>query len=117
VIGTEHDKAAMDVILKFIGETYTQSRSIIKKEVCEQCLTQLSFASYSPCTSQIVKSLEVPVPSGSRKKHTPSLRPKEAHTTIYQLTKLIVQKLSGGKGVSIPVSAALCSRVALMVRD
>ncbi|KAJ7879323.1 hypothetical protein B0H13DRAFT_1892282 [Mycena leptocephala] len=94
VIGTEHDKAAMDVILKFIGETYTQSRSIIKKE--------------------IVKSLEVPVPSGSRKKHTPSLRPKEAHTTIYQLTKLIVQKLSGGKGVSIPVSAALCSRVALM---
>ncbi|KAJ7811766.1 hypothetical protein B0H13DRAFT_1926529 [Mycena leptocephala] len=83
VIGTEHDKAAMDVILKFIGETYTQSRSIIKKERLEE-------------------------------EAHPSLRPKEAHTTIYQLTKLIVQKLSGGKGVSIPVSAALCSRVALM---
>ncbi|KAJ7856008.1 hypothetical protein B0H13DRAFT_2357614 [Mycena leptocephala] len=88
-IGTEHDKAAMDIVLKFIRETYSPSRSIIKKE--------------------IVKSLELPVPSSSRKKHTPSLRPKEAHTTIYQLTKL-----SGGKGVSIPVSAALCSRVALM---
>lgn len=35
VAGTEHDQAAMDVIQKFIGDVLTQSRSAIKKEVCD----------------------------------------------------------------------------------
>jgi hypothetical protein len=34
VVGTEHNQAAMDVVQKFIAEVFTQSRSIIKKEVC-----------------------------------------------------------------------------------
>ncbi|KAJ7042190.1 hypothetical protein C8F04DRAFT_1252168 [Mycena alexandri] len=92
VAGTEHDKAAMDVVLKFIGDVLTQSRSTIKKEV--------------------VKSVEV-----AKQKKTqdpPSLRPDHTHTTIYQLTKTIVQKLSGGKAISIPITPALCARVAMM---
>ncbi|KAJ7833065.1 hypothetical protein B0H13DRAFT_1914742 [Mycena leptocephala] len=36
------------------------------------------------------------------------------HTTIHQLTKTIVQKPSGGKVVSIPITPALCGRIALM---
>ncbi|KAJ7844314.1 hypothetical protein B0H13DRAFT_2411590 [Mycena leptocephala] len=81
VVGTEHDRAAMDIIQKFIGDAFTQSRSIIKKEWPN---------SYS------------------------TLRPNDTHTTIYQLTKTIVQKLSGGKVVSIPITPALCARIALM---
>ncbi|KAJ7347292.1 hypothetical protein DFH08DRAFT_1002059 [Mycena albidolilacea] len=96
VPGTEHDQAAMDIVQKFIADAFTQSRSIIKKE--------------------IVKSVEIPRPkkSNSDKKHVPSLRPKEERTTIYQLTKTVVQKLSGGKSISIPITAALCARVAMM---
>ncbi|KAJ7810391.1 hypothetical protein B0H13DRAFT_2384650 [Mycena leptocephala] len=93
VVGTEHDRAAMDVIQKFIGDAFTQSRSIIKKE--------------------IVKSVETPRVKGSQT-HIPTLRPNATHTTIYQLTKTIVQKLSGGKVVSIPITPALCGRIALM---
>ncbi|KAJ7477915.1 hypothetical protein B0H11DRAFT_2424388 [Mycena galericulata] len=92
VVGTEHDKAAMDVIQKFIGDVLTQSRSTIKKE--------------------IVKSVEV-----AKQKKTPdppSLRPDHTHATIYQLTKTIIQKLSGGKAISIPITPALCARVAMM---
>ncbi|KAJ7170277.1 hypothetical protein C8R43DRAFT_944796 [Mycena crocata] len=91
VVGTEHDKAAMDVVQKFIGDGFTQSRSIIKKE--------------------IVKSVEV---TPRRKNIDPALRTDSTHTTIYQLTKTIVQKLSGGKTISIPITPALCARVALM---
>ncbi|KAJ7183997.1 hypothetical protein B0H12DRAFT_1079417 [Mycena haematopus] len=94
VAGTEHDQAAMDIIQKSIGDAFTQSRSIIKKE--------------------IVKSVENPRPKKSDKKHVPSLRPKAERTTIYQLTKTIVQKLSGGKTISIPITPALCARVAMM---
>ncbi|KAJ7796553.1 hypothetical protein B0H14DRAFT_3494665 [Mycena olivaceomarginata] len=94
VAGTEHDQAAMDIVQKFIADAFTQSRSIIKKE--------------------IVKSVETPRPKKSDKKHVPSLRPKEERTTIYQLAKIIVQKLSGGKTILIPVTAALCARVAMM---
>ncbi|KAJ7857927.1 hypothetical protein B0H14DRAFT_2578097 [Mycena olivaceomarginata] len=96
VPGTEHDQAAMDIVQNFIADAFTQSRSIIKKE--------------------IVKSVEIPRPkkSNSDKKHVPSLRPKEERTTIYQLTKTIVQKLFGGKTILIPITAALCARVAMM---
>ncbi|KAJ7475086.1 hypothetical protein B0H11DRAFT_2428505 [Mycena galericulata] len=95
VVGTEHDKSAMDVVQKFIGEVFTQSRSVIKKE--------------------ILKSVEVPKPTGeARKKFTPALRDATTHTTIYQLTKIIALKLSGGKTVSIPITPAFCARVALM---
>ncbi|KAJ7450511.1 hypothetical protein B0H11DRAFT_2077259, partial [Mycena galericulata] len=83
----------MDVVQKFIGDVLTQSRSTIKKE-------------------EIVKSVEV----AKQKKNPdpPSLRPDHTHTTIYQLTKTIVQKLSGGKAISIPITPALCARVAMM---
>ncbi|KAF7350243.1 hypothetical protein MVEN_01327800 [Mycena venus] len=94
VAGTEHDQAAMDIIQKSIADAFTQSRSIIKKE--------------------IVKSVENPHPKKSNKKHVPSLRPKAERTAIYQLTKTIVQKLSGGKAISIPITPALCARVAMM---
>ncbi|KAJ7777909.1 hypothetical protein DFH07DRAFT_950981 [Mycena maculata] len=92
VAGTEHDKAAMDVIQQFIGTVLTQSRSTIKKE--------------------IVKSVEM----AKKKKNQdpPSLCPDHTHTTIYQLTKTIVQKLCGGKAISIPITPALCARVAMM---
>ncbi|KAJ7194511.1 hypothetical protein GGX14DRAFT_404556 [Mycena pura] len=90
VIGTEHDQAAMDVVQKFIAEVFTQSRSIIKKE--------------------LVKSVENPRAKNTGQKHVPSLRPKATHTTIYQLTKTVVQKLSGGKHISIPITPALCAR-------
>ncbi|KAF8146786.1 hypothetical protein K438DRAFT_1780525 [Mycena galopus ATCC 62051] len=56
VVGTKHDQHSMAVVSKFIGDTFTQSRSTIKKE--------------------IVKSLEVPVPtasSKSKKPHVPAL--------------------------------------------
>ncbi|KAJ7501895.1 hypothetical protein B0H11DRAFT_2368791 [Mycena galericulata] len=97
VVGTEHDKSAMDIVQKFIGDVFTQSRSIINKE------------------PEIVKSVEVPKPTGPQKKSsTPALRDAATHTTIYQLTKIIAQKLSGGKTVSIPITPALCARVALM---
>ncbi|KAJ7917333.1 hypothetical protein B0H13DRAFT_2443035 [Mycena leptocephala] len=94
VVGTEHDRAAMDIIQKFIGDAFTQSRSIIKKE--------------------IVKSVETPRAKNSGQTHISTLRPSDTHTTIYQLTKTIVQKLSGGKVVSIPITPALCARIALM---
>ncbi|KAJ7189422.1 hypothetical protein GGX14DRAFT_626844 [Mycena pura] len=94
VVGTEHDQAAMGIVQKFIAEVFTQSRSIIKKE--------------------LVKSVENPRTKNGGQKHVPSLRPKAAHTTIYQLTKTIVQKLSGGKTISIPITPALCARVAMM---
>ncbi|KAJ7723011.1 hypothetical protein DFH07DRAFT_783695 [Mycena maculata] len=92
VAGTDHDKAAMDVIQQFIGTVLTQSRSTIKKE--------------------IVKSIEM----AKKKKNQdpPSLRPDHTHTTIYQLTKTIVQKLCGGKAISIPITLALCAWVAMM---
>ncbi|KAJ7191354.1 hypothetical protein GGX14DRAFT_407291 [Mycena pura] len=90
VIGTEHDQAAMDVVQKFIAEVFTQSRSIIKKE--------------------LVKSVENPRAKNTGQKHVPSLRPKATHTTIYQLTKTVVQKLSDGKHISIPITPALCAR-------
>ncbi|KAJ7853244.1 hypothetical protein B0H13DRAFT_1904226 [Mycena leptocephala] len=93
VVGTEHDRAAMDLIQKFIGDAFTQSRSIIKKE--------------------IVKSVETPRVKGSQT-HIATLRPNATHITIYQLTKTIIQKLSGGKVVSIPITPALCGRIALM---
>ncbi|KAK6997333.1 hypothetical protein R3P38DRAFT_2563600 [Favolaschia claudopus] len=93
VAGTEHDQAAMDTIHKFIGDVLTQSRSTIKKE--------------------IVKSVET-LKTAKTKNDTPSLRPKSAHTTIFQLTKILVTKLSGGKAIAIPITAALCARVALM---
>ncbi|KAJ7842590.1 hypothetical protein B0H13DRAFT_1909764 [Mycena leptocephala] len=96
VVGTEHDRAAMDVIQKFIGDAFTQSHSIIKKE--------------------IVKSVETLRVKGSQT-HIPTLRPNTTHTTIYQLTKTIVQKLSGGKVVSIPITPALCGCIALMLVD
>ncbi|KAJ7302191.1 hypothetical protein DFH08DRAFT_826817 [Mycena albidolilacea] len=99
VVGTDHDQAAMDVVQKFIADIFTQSRSIIKKEL-------LPF--------QIVKSVENPRPKNTQKKHVPSLRPKAMHTTIYQLTKKIVQKLSSGKGILIPITPALCARIAMM---
>ncbi|KAJ7794830.1 hypothetical protein B0H13DRAFT_2512084, partial [Mycena leptocephala] len=76
VVGTEHDRAAMDVIRNSLVMPLPQSRSIIKKE--------------------IVKSVETPRVKGSQT-HIPTLRPNATHTTIYQLTKTIVQKLSGGK--------------------
>jgi hypothetical protein len=116
VPGTEHDQAAMDIVQKFIADAFTQSRSIIKKEVRAPSLLILCFTYFLPL--QIVKSVEIPRPkkSNSDKKHVPSLRPKEERTTIYQLTKTIVQKLSGGKTISIPITAALCARVAMMVR-
>ncbi|KAJ7213638.1 hypothetical protein GGX14DRAFT_563952 [Mycena pura] len=94
VAGTEHDQAAMDIVQKSIADAFTQSRSIIKKE--------------------IVKSVEIQRPKKSDKKHVPSLRPTAERTTIYQLTKTIVQKLSGGKAISIPITPALCARVAMM---
>ncbi|KAJ7803684.1 hypothetical protein B0H14DRAFT_2613131 [Mycena olivaceomarginata] len=94
VVGTEHDQAAMDIVQKFIAEVFTQSRSIIKKE--------------------LVKSVESPRTKNTGQKHVPSLRPKATHTTIYQLTKTIVQKLSGGKTISIPITPVLCARVAMM---
>ncbi|KAF7352113.1 hypothetical protein MVEN_01174300 [Mycena venus] len=95
VVGTEHDKFSMDTVQKFIGDVFTQSRSVIKKE--------------------IVKSVEVSTrASSSKKKDTPTLRPDATHTTIYQLTKTIAHKLCGGKSTSIPITPALCSRVALM---
>jgi hypothetical protein len=62
-----------------------------------------------------VKSVENPRAKNTQKKHVPSLCPKAMHTTIYQLTKNIVQKLSGGKVISIPITPALCARVAMMV--
>ncbi|KAK7013253.1 hypothetical protein R3P38DRAFT_3322676 [Favolaschia claudopus] len=93
VVGTEHDTAAMDIVQKFIGDVLTQSRSTIKKE--------------------IVKSVETPR-TAKTKNDPATLRPKASHTTIYQLTKNIVQKLSGGKAISIPITAALCARVAMM---
>jgi hypothetical protein len=37
------------------------------------------------------------------------------HTTIYQHTKTIIQKLSGGKVISIPIMLALCACIAMMV--
>ncbi|KAJ7904832.1 hypothetical protein B0H13DRAFT_2510585 [Mycena leptocephala] len=77
VVGTEHDRAAMDIIQKFIGDAFTQSRSIIKKE--------------------IVKSVETPRAKNGGQTHIPTLRPNDTHATIYQLTKTIVQRLSGGK--------------------
>ncbi|KAJ7222557.1 hypothetical protein GGX14DRAFT_558649 [Mycena pura] len=92
VAGTEHDKAAMDVIQKFIGDVLTQSRSAIKKEIVKSVETAKQKKSQDP----------------------PSLRPDHTHTTIYQLTKTIVQKLSGGKAISIPITPALCARVAMM---
>jgi hypothetical protein len=113
VAGTEHDQAAMDIVQKFIADAFTQSRSIIKKEVRAPSLLILCFLYFLP--RQIVKSVETPRPKKSDKKHVPSLRPKEERTTIYQLAKIIVQKLSGGKTISIPVTAALCARVAMMV--
>ncbi|KAJ7819755.1 hypothetical protein B0H14DRAFT_2600391 [Mycena olivaceomarginata] len=94
VSGTEHDQAAMDIVQKSIANAFMQSRSIIKKE--------------------IVKSVENPRPKKNDKKHVPSLHPKAEHTTIYQLTKTIVQKLSGGKAISIPITPAWCARVAMM---
>ncbi|KAJ7808636.1 hypothetical protein B0H14DRAFT_3482142 [Mycena olivaceomarginata] len=70
VIGTEHDKSSMDTVTKFIADVFTQSCSIMKKE--------------------IVKSVE--------------------------LTKIIVHKLCGGKNISIPITPALCSRIAVMCK-
>jgi hypothetical protein len=62
-----------------------------------------------------VKSVENPCAKNTQKKHVPSLRPKAMHTTIDQLTKNIIQKLSSGKVISIPITPALCARVAMMV--
>jgi hypothetical protein len=115
VAGTEHDQAAMDIVQKSIADAFTQSRSIIKKEVREQSLL-ISLLLIILIPRQIVKSVENPRPKKSDKKHVPSLRPKAECTTIYQLTKTIVQKLSGGKAISIPITPALCARVAMMVR-
>lgn len=114
VAGTEHDQAAMDIVQKSIADAFTQSRSIIKKEVREPSLLISLLLILIP--RQIVKSVENPRPKKSDKKHVPSLRPKAERTTIYQLTKTIVQKLSGGKAISIPITPALCARVAMMVR-
>jgi hypothetical protein len=111
VVGTEHDRAAMDIIQKFIGDAFTQSRSIIKKEVRQSYLTSSTFTIWL----QIVKSVEMPRAKNSGQTHISTLRPSDTHTTIYQLTKTIVQKLSGGKVVSIPITPALCARIALMV--
>ncbi|KAJ7367151.1 hypothetical protein DFH08DRAFT_797983 [Mycena albidolilacea] len=95
VIGTEHDKSSMDTVTKFIADVFTQSRSIMKKE--------------------IVKSVEVAASSGKKNSDAkPALRPDDTHTTIYQLTKIIVHKLCGGKNISIPITPALCSRIAVM---
>jgi hypothetical protein len=110
VVGTEHDRAAMDVIQKFIGDAFTQSRSIIKKEVRRCYLISSMFSIWL----QIVKSVETPRVKGSQT-HIATLRPNATHTTIYQLTKTIIQKLSGSKVVSIPITPALCGRIALMV--
>ncbi|KAF8217530.1 hypothetical protein K438DRAFT_1746831 [Mycena galopus ATCC 62051] len=100
VVGTEHNKSFMDVVSMFLSKILTQSCSTIKKE--------------------IVKSVKVPFPDRVKKekkeKHTPSLCPTETHTTIYQLTKLIAQKLCGGRTISIPITAALCSHVASMCK-
>jgi hypothetical protein len=62
-----------------------------------------------------VKSAENLCAKNTQKKHVPSLRPKAMYTTIYQLTKNIVQKLSSGKVISIPITPALCAQVAMMV--
>ncbi|KAJ7322804.1 hypothetical protein DFH08DRAFT_817951 [Mycena albidolilacea] len=95
VAGTEHDQAVMDIIQKSIADAFTQSCSIIKKE--------------------IVKSVENPRPKKSDK-HVPSLCPKAECTMIYQLTKTIVQKLSSGKAISIPITPALCAHIAMMCK-
>ncbi|KAJ7331321.1 hypothetical protein DFH08DRAFT_814636 [Mycena albidolilacea] len=94
VVGTEHNQAAMDVVQKFIAKVFTQSCSIIKKE--------------------LVKSVENPRAKNTGQKHVPSLWPKATHTMIYQLTKTIVQKLSGGKFISIHITPGFCARVAMM---
>ncbi|KAJ7797451.1 hypothetical protein B0H14DRAFT_3493725 [Mycena olivaceomarginata] len=64
--------------------------------------------------ADIVKSVEVAVSSGKKNSDAkPALRPDDTHTTIYQLTKIIVHKLCGGKNISIPITPALCSRIAV----
>ncbi|KAJ7165452.1 hypothetical protein C8R43DRAFT_1122174 [Mycena crocata] len=103
VAGTEHDKAAMDTIQKFIGEALTQQRAAIKKEIVKSVLQPV-----------VKPAAQAKKKSAAASSAGPSLRPDSSHTTIYQLTKTIVQKLSGGKAISIPITAALCGRVAMM---
>ncbi|KAJ7651072.1 hypothetical protein FB45DRAFT_889558 [Roridomyces roridus] len=92
VVGTENDSAAMDVVVKCIGDIFTQSRSTMKKEIVASVETKRA------------KNLTRP----------PALRSSDTHTTVYQLTKTVARKLSGGKTISIPVTPALCARIALI---
>jgi hypothetical protein len=56
------------------------------------------------------------VSSGKKNSDTkPALRPDDTYTTIYQLTKIIVHKLCGNKNISIPITPALCSHIAVMM--
>ncbi|KAF8145505.1 hypothetical protein K438DRAFT_1991796 [Mycena galopus ATCC 62051] len=84
VVGTEHDKFSMDTIMKFIRGVFMQSRLTVKKE------SNLSS-------------------SKGRSNATQTLRTDATHSTIYQLTKVIVQKLCSGKKISIPITPVLCA--------